>query len=767
MKPTMCSISIIAFLMLVLVFAGCGGGGDDQTFSGQPGGDNPGVDDDDAADDDDNGDDDSNDDDDEVPDDDDDNPDDDDDVPDDDVPDDDVPDDDDDVPDDDDVTEPTLKHFFGGQAGESAINLAVGSAGERIIVHDSGFRIYVTEVSGTGTDNTILMEGGGLPAMVTTPNGDHRVLAYNPVDNELVELSDATGSWVQTSIPFGGTGFIALSELDLEIDSTGKLHGFAQAMRFPSGYMDPSYELLYLEYTTQWELQTIATVDDTISECDLEISNTDAPMIACMSGESDVLLYSDSGSSWSSETVFTTDDPVLDLSLAYKSDGTRFIVYSMQDDSLVRSVHMLSDLGSGFTSGQIDGQGGYNVQLAVDSNDDLHVLYERQVLNNSYLMYTSSGNSWQSEMIQSKEADQFDLYLSQTTPLVAFGTEGGLYTAAQGTPDWDVSTVFASGDSAAVLDVTQKQTGTGKMYLCYRDGGGAISVLEGSGETWDTTDVDASREYDACSIAVDDQNVVHLILQDGAEGGMLYFGNSSDNFTLEAIPNSQDAYSFDVDYGTAGLFALMIYDTGYVVAGKLETDGWNLGLIEQDAAINQDLETQERRPRIFVSDNGMVHMFFAVSDAIRHVSTDQQNLVTEDVVSMVDPVFFDAGQIGDDSFAVLYGQHDSSGPALAIAYNNNGSWDTSTIETSPLHCANSAQIELNEAKLPQVLYWNAIGLHFATTSDGTVWHKTDLLSLHNYDVMLASAIDGETINFFFNVGGSIWRGAMPQGWGLP
>ena len=257
----------------------------------------------------------------------------------------------------------------------------------------------------TTTANYVYYSGWD-PSIGVDSNGTVHI-AHSNLDSDDFWLSSYDGStWTHLKIRNCGT----CSNADLVIDSNDNIHIAYYHSLSGNGY------LLYTMYDgTSWSnnWSTSNVENDQIS---IALDANDRPHISYSRDgyicNAALLSYYD-GSSWTTVTLDSTTTYVgCDSSITIDSNGYVHVAYRHHGNM---DMKIASNISGSWQRYLVDsGNGvGYHSAMAVDSNDDLHIVYSTNAAGNTvYYAKGASGSAW-SLSNQGNSRNTFSMYIDQ------------------------------------------------------------------------------------------------------------------------------------------------------------------------------------------------------------------------------------------------------------------------------------------------------------------------------------------------------------------
>ena len=257
----------------------------------------------------------------------------------------------------------------------------------------------------TTTANYVYYSGWD-PSIGVDSNGTVHI-AHSNLDSDDFWLSSYDGStWTHLKIRNCGT----CSNADLVIDSNDNIHIAYYHSLSGNGY------LLYTMYDgTSWSnnWSTSNVENDQIS---ITLDANDRPHISYSRDgyicNAALLSYYD-GSSWTTVTLDSTTTYVgCDSSITIDSNGYVHVAYRHHGNM---DMKIASNISGSWQRYLVDnGNGvGYHSAMAVDSNDDLHIVYSTNAAGNTvYYAEGASGSAW-SLSNQGSSRNTFSMYIDQ------------------------------------------------------------------------------------------------------------------------------------------------------------------------------------------------------------------------------------------------------------------------------------------------------------------------------------------------------------------
>ena len=292
------------------------------------------------------------------------------------------------------------------------------TGGEEITITGSGFldMAYKNVTSDgeaytwtTTTANYVTSSGWG-PSIGVDSNGTVHIVSSNMDNKDLWHSSYDGSTWTHVKIRDCESSQNAVCrKADLVIDSNDNIH-LAYFQSIYDGYLHYS---MYdgTSWTNNWSTSSVE--NDQIS---IALDANDQPHISYSRDgyicNAAMLSYYD-GSSWSTVTLDDTTTYVgCDSSIAIDSNGFVHVAYRHHGNMDMLIASNISGSWQRYTVHNGNNVGYYSA-MAVDSNDELHLVYSTNAAGNTvYYAEGASGSAW-SVSNQGNSRDTFSMYIDQ------------------------------------------------------------------------------------------------------------------------------------------------------------------------------------------------------------------------------------------------------------------------------------------------------------------------------------------------------------------
>lgn len=322
-----------------------------------------------------------------------------------------------------------------------------------------------------------------------------------------------------------------------------------------------------------WNIQNVQTVG-ALGASSLALDSNDNPHIAYLRyfkndyyNPANLTYASWNGSAWETQTLESGEFPSLVLD-SFNNPSICYI-YSTQRSSYLKCT---SWTGSNWNNQTVDlsyvgsFSSGIN-SLAMDSNNNPHIIYSEQSDLNTTLKYASwTGSNWSIQTIDS-ESPSSDFYGasisldSNNYPHVVYGEGNMIYGTAFNNESnvkyaewngqsWNIQTVFLNVSSFGNVALDSM----GYPHFTYIVGS-SLKYASWDGSTWSTQNVDSNHLIsDSSFLALDRQNNPHISYYEdpnlGSDSGNLMYAH-----WIGSAWNTETVDNNGTDYG-AGPIAL-------------------------------------------------------------------------------------------------------------------------------------------------------------------------------------------------------------------
>lgn len=274
---------------------------------------------------------------------------------------------------------------------------------------------------------------------------------------------------------------------------------------------------------------------------------------------------------WSTETAGVCSTLPGDIDLAVDSQGYVHIAYTSNSQAIYKTNKSGSWTSTVVESNHVD----YDIALALDVNDDVHIAYcrwEVSYLGEERLLYaTNASGSWQRQDVTSHYYFLSDVAIGVTTAgtvYIAYSktdTLGGsmdLYIASGYWDNWDS---VLQGGKAFDCDIAIDSDDN--VHLTYAKEGTHVYYRTNSSGSWVYSLV--SHDYDKVvgdtSIAVDAEATVHISFYEANDAPfdaiLKYANNDSGSWAIETVDNSLNTGYYTSIAATAeGAVRISYYD---------------------------------------------------------------------------------------------------------------------------------------------------------------------------------------------------------------
>jgi hypothetical protein len=316
---------------------------------------------------------------------------------------------------------------------------------------------------------------------------------------------------------------------------------------------------------------------------------------------------------WTTDTINYVDGSGVAPTVAVDSNGTVHIVHVNYKEN--KLWHQYSNGGSWSYNEIRSCPTCRSADMAVDSNDNLHVAYfVQRDGTDGYLEYSFfNGSDWTSQRLYSSaQYDQVRIVLdANDRPHIAYARSGYLCNAAMLTyhdgSAWqtqalDTSNTYVGCDASIAID------NDGYVHVTYRNHNNmdqmVVSNVSGSWQKY-TVDGGSGVGYGS-GIAVDHDNTLHVLYRTNAGGGEYKHANGY----------SGSAWSRTAASGGDGEFRMQTDDLGIVHASAYDSGGDNLlhkMMISGQSWTTTTVDspgTVGSYNDIFVDKNNMIHIAY-------------------------------------------------------------------------------------------------------------------------------------------------------------
>ena len=324
-----------------------------------------------------------------------------------------------------------------------------------------------------------------------------------------------------------------------------------------------------------WSIQTVGAATNP-STTSIALDSNDKPHIVYSEYTNDDyrsfsinLTYASwNGSAWSIQTLEQKKSSIGASIVLDSADNPHIsYIYSAPFSS---SVKYTSWTGSNWNNQTVDTSFTSSLELgsnslALDSNDNPHIVYSEQSDFNTTLKYAIwTGSNWSTETIDS-EAPSFAFYSASISldslnnyPKVLYGegTVDGVFSTTSNVKyaewkgqSWSTQTVFSNVSSFGNVALDSN----GYPHFTYLVGY-SLKYASWDGSIWNTQNVDSnplisSHPSGSCFLALDSNNNPHISywrdpskLNSGTENGLMYAYWTGSKWNIETVDNSGTSY---------------------------------------------------------------------------------------------------------------------------------------------------------------------------------------------------------------------------------
>ena len=300
------------------------------------------------------------------------------------------------------------RNIDSGSVGKYS-SIAIDSNGNKHISyrnHGNGTLSYATDASGSWVSTTVdsTLGSGWFSSIALDSNDSVHIAHYDNLGSDLEYTTNKSGSWVTTSLD---SSHILGWTPSIVIDSNDNVH------------------IVYLWMT--WNFKLRYATDASGSWAYTDLSPTTGPTMAAFQTEADI-------------------------SLALDSNDNLYAAYTCGASVSSRNVCVATNASGTWTTSDItsSSQSGFYPSLSIDSSDYLHISYYEGA-NDDLKYSTNASGSWVHTTIDQTGDVGLDssMYLdTDDAPYIVYydKTNGNLKYATNRTGSWNITTIDSIGD---------------------------------------------------------------------------------------------------------------------------------------------------------------------------------------------------------------------------------------------------------------------------------------------------------------------------------
>jgi len=320
---------------------------------------------------------------------------------------------------------------------------------------------------------------------------------------------------------------------------------------------------------------------------------------------------------WTTKTINYVAGSGNSPSIAVDSNGTVHIVHVIWKDDQLWHSKLVAGASSWSHSKIMDCYGCRETDMAIDSNDNLHIAYYlKQTGTTGYLYYgVFDGSTWTTQSLQNNVYNnQIRIVLdAHDRPHISYANAGYICNGAMlkyydgatwVTQAIDTTTTYVGCDTSIAIDKN------GYVHVAYRHHSNKDQMIGSNiSGTWQRYTVDNGNEVGYYTdLVVDHDNNLQMLYRTNAAGGEYKHatGLSGSAWSDTAYSGGYNAFRMQTD--VLGNIHASMYDSGsddlvYQILVPDSNNQWSTSIV--DSAGNVGSEND-----IFVDDNNMIHIAY-------------------------------------------------------------------------------------------------------------------------------------------------------------